>query len=123
MGSGDFAQNYLTPHQVVGLTGVTALAAGSSHTCAVSGGGVFCWGLNDAGQLGTGDTTFSNIPHAVSGLSGVVALAAGYQHTCALLNTGGVSCWGDNSYGQLGSGNNTQYLTPHTMPSVSSATR
>lgn len=38
------------------LLGVTNLALGHSHTCAVSDGEVYCWGDNSAAQLGVGDT-------------------------------------------------------------------
>ena len=49
--------------------GAVALAAGDYHTCAMlSGGGVYCWGANSYGQLGTGDTTSRYSPTAVSGL-------------------------------------------------------
>jgi alpha-tubulin suppressor-like RCC1 family protein len=50
------------PSPVVGLAAVTALAAGDSHTCAVSAGGVGCWGWNQNGQLGTLAVRSSSTP-------------------------------------------------------------
>lgn len=45
----------LVPVPVEGLTaGVTAIAAASSHTCAVVDGVAKCWGANQDGQLGDG---------------------------------------------------------------------
>ncbi len=85
---------------------VTAIAAGFYHTCALDvNGGVYCWGLNNLGQLGDGTIIQRDKAVGVMGLeSGVTLIEAGAMHTCALLENGGVKCWGDNSEGQLGNG-------------------
>jgi hypothetical protein len=73
-----------------GLTGVTAIAAGHSHSLALRGDGtVVAWGDNTYGQ--------SSVP---AGLTGVTAIAAGWAHSLAVKGDGTVVAWGSNSYGQ-----------------------
>jgi len=99
------------PTQVQGLGGVTAIAAGESHSLALKNdGSVWAWGGNHYGQFGNGsgtDTT-SYIPVQVPGLNGVTAIAAGDYFTLALKSDGTVWAWGSNAQGRLGDG--TTYL-------------
>jgi alpha-tubulin suppressor-like RCC1 family protein len=85
---------------------VTAVAAGNSHTCALTTvGSVKCWGDNNYGDVGDGSAMQRYIPTDVTGLSsGVTAITAGYYYSCALTSAGKVKCWGQNTFGELGIG-------------------
>lgn len=119
---GDGSQNNREiPVDVEGLTsGVAAVDAGRIHTCALtSAGQVYCWGNNNAGQLGDNSDTQSTVPVAVHGLSsGISALAAGNNHSCALTTTGRLKCWGANYLGQLGSINLISSPVPVDVPGL-----
>ena len=92
---------------------VVEVAAGMYHTCArLADNKTKCWGRNDHGQLGLGDTAGrgaspgemgSELPPVDVGTGRTVqGLAVGGLHTCALLDDFSVKCWGSASDGQLG---------------------
>ncbi len=94
---------------------VKAIAGGDFHTCALlDNSTVKCWGLNDAGQLGYGDTSIrgdapsemgNNLPTVNLGTGRKAkSIVAGGTHTCAILDNSTVKCWGLNDRGQLGYG-------------------
>lgn len=91
-----------TPSDVLALTGVTAIASGMTHACAVGTGGVSCWGA--ARRLGDGSVERRFVPGPVAGALDVVALGAGFGHTCALTRGRDVWCWGEAGSGQIGDG-------------------
>ena len=91
-----------------------AIAAGSFPTCALlDNGQVKCWGYNEYGALGLGDTNSrgdepgemgDNLPAVDLGAGRRAVAIAASDHTCALLDDGSLKCWGYNPAGELGLG-------------------
>ncbi len=81
---------------------VFQVTAGGQHTCALSeqDGTIYCWGANDAGQLGI-DSPNSPVatPTPVGGASGYSWVSAGRSHTCAVDEGNALECWGQH-YGR-----------------------
>jgi Alpha-tubulin suppressor and related RCC1 domain-containing proteins len=113
LGDNSTALQRNVPVSVSGLGfGVTSIASGGSHTCAIHNGAAKCWGHNNKGQLGDGTTTDQGIPVSVGGLgAGVTSIDGGSAHTCAIQDSV-AKCWGSNPYGQLGDGTTTDQGTP-----------
>ena len=96
---------------------VVKVEPGATHTCILlDDGGVMCWGRDNVGQLGNGDT--SDTIHAPSSNvelpegRAATDLSVGDHHSCALLDNGSITCWGLNNYGQLGENTTTNRLIP-----------
>jgi alpha-tubulin suppressor-like RCC1 family protein len=123
LGLGDTERRGDEPGEIAALPAVdlgsdrvaSAVTAGSRHTCALlEGGTIKCWGANESGQLGLGDTENRGDDSLELGENlrtalltpdvPAIALDAGAAHTCAVLSNGRVTCWGANAVGQLGTG-------------------
>ena len=133
LGLGFISNQELTPQFVdVGAEKTIAMMESSgagnqasgilTHTCAVlNDGQLLCWGNNDDGQLGIGNTTSGGVwvPTAVDLGSGrkAISIALSNGASCALLDDQSVKCWGKNNKGQLGLGNTSSndVLTPHLV--------
>ncbi len=96
------------PQMVSGIEDAIQVAVGNAHSCALlRTGQVRCWGQNNAGQVGDGQTTNRGFPASVNAPTDLVQVVAGFGHTCALRNNGGVVCWGAGAQGQIGNGTMT----------------
>ncbi len=126
------------PIEVPGIDDAVQLSVGFAHTCVVRRSGeVWCWGLNEHGQLGDGTrttetvtspcdqpdyllsaitTTGRAVPMPVLGLTDAVQVSAGRDHTCAVLRSGEVRCWGAGRDGLLGNGSTEEEGSPLPTP-------
>ncbi|MBK7860788.1 MAG: hypothetical protein IPJ65_19740 [Archangiaceae bacterium] len=80
-----------------------------TSSCAITDGGIWCWGGGGYGQLATGNLAEQDHPvQARKGgdpLQGATRLTMGNYSGCATLGAEGVAvCWGENGLGQLGDG-------------------
>jgi len=102
--NGDFDNAGMVGDSVTAVTGTFAT------TCAIEGGQSFCWGSNNANQLGLGANFqgATNVPNRVVDTAApefqaatATQIASGFFHTCAIASTS-VYCWGMNNNMELG---------------------
>lgn len=116
LGNDSASVSQATPIEVAGGHTFTALAAGTRNTCGLDDSGfACCWGPNEVGELGTGDTTPSREPVCNPDRS-YRGIAVGNLGVCALGLDGNVYCWG--SY----PGSSSPNLTPVQVMSGGQAT-
>jgi alpha-tubulin suppressor-like RCC1 family protein len=73
---------------------------------------LFAWGVNNQGQLGTGNTTQYLSPAQVGSLTNWTSLSPNQTSSLAIKTDGTLWSWGNNSVGQLGLNNTTYYSSP-----------
>ncbi|KAK2857182.1 hypothetical protein Q5P01_005917 [Channa striata] len=86
---------------------VTQVACGGGHTVALTGDGVYAFGLGQFGQLGHGTFIFeSRLPRPVEHFKKgrVVQVACGENHTAVITDGGLLYTFGDGRHGKLGLG-------------------
>jgi hypothetical protein len=96
------------PHVAEAIGGslrVIAVSAWAKSTCAVTTAGeLYCWGANEFGQLGLGNTTRQIGPARVAVGEPVTSVRLSERHACARASSGAVYCWGSTLGGGLGDG-------------------
>ncbi|MGY8670817.1 MAG: RCC1 domain-containing protein, partial [Candidatus Poseidoniales archaeon] len=124
LGIGSTVQSYEQiqwPNLPQGLS-ASSISVGSNHACAIMDDySLYCWGQNNYGQVGVGNTTDILTPTQILDSSyEVVGVTTGVSSTCSWLRNGSALCWGYNPYGNLGNGNATQmdepaWVRPHSL--------
>ena len=95
--------------------GYAEVSAWQGHACARSRGGrVYCWGMNDYGQLGDGTTRVGGgaMPAPIASDLRFTSLSIGQATSCGVADNGDGYCWGRNETGILGDGTVSQRLVP-----------
>jgi alpha-tubulin suppressor-like RCC1 family protein len=93
------------PTRIETLKNVRDVSLGGEFGCALTAEGLRCYGHNNFGQVGAGDTGAARLPIVVDGLSPELrAFSAGGTHACAAAADGKLYCWGNNGWGELGLG-------------------
>jgi alpha-tubulin suppressor-like RCC1 family protein len=113
LGLGESADaQFRYPQQVQSASDWLQVQAGQNHSCGLRrGGGLWCWGDNEFGNLGTGDFTPQPSPVRIDARE-YVQVSLDTFHTCAIDTASELWCWGRNIEGQLGLGDIEDRVLP-----------
>jgi len=108
LGQGEDESSLHEPVEVRLLSDVVQMDMAYYYSCARRrNGAVSCWGNNEHGELGNGESgedVHENTPQAVRGVRGAVEVSTGARHACARMEDHSMQCWGENDWSQLGTG-------------------
>lgn len=133
-----------TELQLVKLEGIRDISLGGDNSCAIDQDNMlWCWGRNDAYQLGEGTTGLETIPSTIDlvartetiNVSDLMTEPSGKERLpfrifpepisqvfvedrviCVTTKESEVYCWGDNRIGEVGTGSDDDYVTaPHLI--------
>lgn len=119
LGNGSFKGKTSTWSQIGTSCVYTIVNCGTGHTAALSEGGIYIWGENTSGELGTknrgwtyyldldgllGTHYYIGSPTKVDDLERVVSVSCGSAQTIAACADGTVWAWGENGNKNLGNG-------------------
>jgi alpha-tubulin suppressor-like RCC1 family protein len=91
----------------------TDVSAGDSSACGVTADGrAYCWGSNEVGQLGNGETGSGGPPLLVTSALRFTTVTVRGSHACALATDGAAYCWGQDVFGELGDKRQVNSTTP-----------
>lgn len=103
----------LLPLRIAPLLSFSTVSAGDSTACAIATTGrAYCWGLDDAGQVGDGSVGTRPTPTLVTSALSFTTVTVGGHHSCGLAIGGGAYCWGLDSSSQLGDARHVKSTTP-----------
>lgn len=115
-------EEWVAPRPIEADPRFVVIRAGGDFTCGLTATGpAHCWGRNERGQLGNGDSggagevSFRPEPIRTDFRFARFAALTAPAHGCALDDAGAAYCWGNNYRRQLGAGWATDSLF-HSVP-------
>ena len=123
-GNGSTVFKSLSPVKVNEDTDWKVVATGGVHTCAIKENGeLYCWGGNDNGEVGDGNTCPDDwdfcadrySPVHIAGDYKWSYISIGYQNSAAKREDGLFFVWGKNDYYSLGDGTDLDQSLPVEM--------